>query len=173
MSCPFVLGAIVIRLLPPACYVTPLGAMLLSSGPTFRSKRDSLLVPLGAVLLSNYAVIHFIQGGHFPWFSPYTWTGFLLVGVLGWTLRNELSVTRVLVASVAGSVTFFLISIFEVWMGWRLYPPTLGGLVDCYAADLPFFRNSLVGDLAYCCLMFGTYAWFRRRHCAVASGTRP
>lgn len=102
----FVLAAIVIRLLPHPWNVTPLGAMFLFSGATFRSKRDSLLVPLGAVLLSDYAVIHFIYGGHYAWFSPYTWTGFLLVGLLGWTLRNKLTVARVVGTSLAGSVAF-------------------------------------------------------------------
>ncbi len=172
MSYLFVLAAIVIRLLPHPWNVTPLGAMFLFSGATFRSKRDSLLVPLAAVLLSDYAVIHFIYGGRYAWFSPYTWTGFLLVGLLGWTLRKKLSAARVVGASLAGSVAFFLVSNFGVWVGWKLYPPTFGGLIDCYVAALPFFRNSLVGDLAYAGMMFGAYAWLRHRRWAVAIGTR-
>jgi hypothetical protein len=168
----FVLAAIVLRLLPHPWNVTPLGAMFLFSGATFRSKRDSLLVPLGAVLLSDYAVIHFIYGGRYAWFSPYTWTGFLLVGLLGWTLRKKLTMARVVGASLAGSLAFFLVSNFGWWVGWKFYPATVGGLIDCYAAALPFFRNSLVGDLAYAGMMFGTYAWLRHRRWAVATDAR-
>ncbi len=164
----FVFAAILMRLLPHPWNVTPLGAMCLFGGATFRSKRDSVLVPLAAVLLSDYAVIHLTYHGQYAWFSPYTWTGFLLVGLLGWTLRNKLTVVRVVGASLAGSVAFFLVSNFGVWVGWKLYPPTFGGLVDCYVAALPFFRNSLVGDLVYAGLMFGTYAWLRHSRQAVA-----
>jgi hypothetical protein len=172
MSYLFVLAAIVIRLLPHPWNVTPLGALFLFSGATFRRKWDSLLVPLGALLLSDYAVIHFIYGGQYAWFSPYTWTGFLLVGLLGWTLRRHLTVARVAGASLAGSVAFFLVSNFGVWMGWKLYPATFHGLVECYAAALPFFRNSLVGDLAYTGAMFGAWAWIRPGLWATANGTR-
>src|SRR5215471_877136 len=117
MSYVFVLAAIVLRLLPHPWNVTPWGAMFLFSGGTFRSKRDSLLVPLGALLLSDYAVVHFLYKGQYRWLSPYTWAGFLLVGLLGWTLRHKLSVPRVLAASLAGSVVFFLVSNFGVWAG--------------------------------------------------------
>jgi hypothetical protein len=161
----FVLAAILIRVLPHPWNVTPLGA-------TFRSKRDALLIPLAAVLLSDYAVIHFIYGGRYAWFSPYTWTGFLAVGLLGWTLRHKLTAARVVGASLAGSTAFFLMSNFGVWVGWKLYPPSAGGLIDCYIAALPFFRNSLLGDLAYAGMMFGTYAWLRHRRRAAAPVTR-
>jgi hypothetical protein len=172
MSYLFVLAAIVLRLVVHPENVTPVGAMFLFSGGTFRSKRDSLLVPLAALLLSDYAVDHFRYGGRYAWFSPYTWIGFLLVGLLGWTLRKKLTVARVVVTSLAGSVIFFLVSNFGVWMGWKLYSPTFGGLINCYVMALPFFRNSILGDLVYAGLMFGSYAWLRHRRLALATGTR-
>jgi hypothetical protein len=166
----FVLAAIVLRVLPHPWNATPVAAMFLFSGATFRNKRDSLLFPLAALMISDYAVIHFLWGGRYAWFTPYTWTGFLLVGLIGWALRRKLSVLGVLGASLAGSVVFFLVSNFGVWMGWKMYPATVGGLIDCYVAALPFFRNTVLGDLAYAGLMFGTYAWARRRRAAVAVG---
>ena len=168
----FVLAAIALRVLPHPWNVTPLGAMFLFSGATFRSKRDSLLVPLAAVLVSDYAVDHLLYHGQYAWFSPYTWAGFLLIGVIGWALRDKLTVARVAGASVAGSTAYFAISNFGVWLGWSLYPPTLGGLTACYLAALPFYRNTLLGDLAYAGLMFGAYAWLRHRRPALASGAR-
>ena len=169
MAYLFVLAAIVMRLLPHPWNVTPLGAMFLFSGATFRNKRESLLVPLAALLISDYAVDLAIYHGHFPWFSPYTWAGFLAVGLIGWSLRHKLTVARVAGASLTGSVLFFLVSNFGVWMGWTMYPRSFGGLTECYVAALPFFRNSVLGDLAYAGLMFGTYAWLRHRRLAVAA----
>ncbi len=165
----YVLAAIVLRVLPHPWNMTPLGAMFLFGGANFRSKRDSLLIPLAALVVSDYAVIHFLYGGKYSWFSPYTWAGFLLVGIIGWTLRSNSRWTRIALASLAGSAVFFLVSNFGVWVGWKLYPLTFAGLVDCYVAALPFFRNSVLGDLAYAALMFGSYQFLLRRQAAMAT----
>ncbi len=168
----YVLAAIALRIVPHPWNLTPLGAMFLFSGATFRRKRDSLLVPLVALLLSDYAVIHLLYGGRYRWFSPYTWVGFLLVGLIGWTIRNRITLARVPVASMAGSAVFFLVSNFGVWVAWKLYPPTFSGLVQCYVAALPFFKNAVFGDLAYAALMFGSYQWLRHRQLAAAAEGR-
>jgi len=41
--------------------------------------------------------------------------------------------------------------------------------VNCYVAALPFFRNSVLGDLAYAALMFGSYQLLLRRQAAMAA----
>ena len=43
-----------------------------------------------------------------------------------------------------------------------LYPHTLAGLAESYVAGLPFFRNTLVGDLFFTGVIFGTYWAFSR-----------
>ncbi len=158
----YVLGATVLRLLPHPWNVTPVGAMFLFSGATFRSRRESLLAPLVALLVSDYAVVRFLYHGQYAWFSPWTWTGFLLIGLLGWTLRNRMTWARVAAASLGGSVLFFLVSNFGVWVHGKMYPLTLAGLLQCYAMALPFFRNSLLGDLFYNAVMFGSYHYWAR-----------
>ena len=49
----------------------------------------------------------------------------------------------------------------SVWQYTALYPKTPAGLLHCYLAALPFFRNSLVGDLCYVGLIFGSLEAFR------------
>lgn len=165
----YVLAAILFRVLPHPWNVTPLGAMFLFSGATFRTKAESLAVPLAALILSDYAVIHFLYGGKYGWFNPYTWGGFLIAGMIGWMLRPKITWARVAVACVAGSVAFFVISNFGVWVAGRLYPVTMTGLAACYVAALPFFRNSILGDLAYTAVMFGSYQLLRHRQAALTA----
>ncbi|MBI5326062.1 MAG: hypothetical protein HZB41_12450 [Ignavibacteriae bacterium] len=38
-----------------------------------------------------------------------------------------------------------------------LYPQTYVGLINCYTMAIPFFRNSIIGDLTYCTVMFGGF----------------
>ena len=43
----------------------------------------------------------------------------------------------------------FVITNFSVWLVWDFYPKTFDGLVLCYSAGLPFFRNTLLSTLLF------------------------
>jgi hypothetical protein len=58
---------------------------------------------------------------------------------------------------VSGSLLFFGITNFGVWMSGSLYPLTVDGLVACYTMALPFLWKSLAGDLFF---VLGFYAVF-------------
>lgn len=62
------------------------------------------------------------------------------------------------VIAIAGSVLFYLVTNWAVWMWSPLYAPTWSGLVRSYAMGIPFFRNTLLGDLLFTAVFFGCYA---------------
>jgi hypothetical protein len=53
-------------------------------------------------------------------------------------------------------VQFFIITNFACWV--LNYPHTLEGFVACYVAALPFFHNTLVGDVVFTAVLFGGLA---------------
>jgi hypothetical protein len=58
--------------------------------------------------------------------------------------------------SLVASTAFFVISNFGVWMsGW--YTLSLAGLVACYVNAIPFYGYTLIGDLAFTGVLFGSY----------------
>ena len=59
-----------------------------------------------------------------------------------------------LVASVSFSILFFMLSNFGVWIEGGMYPMTGVGLMECYAAAIPFFGNTLLGNVFYAYIMF-------------------
>lgn len=164
----YVLAAALFRLVPHPWNVTPLAAMFLFAGATFRRRSTSLLVPFVALLISDYAVDLLLYHGAYHWLSPYTWLGFLLIGMLGWTLRGKESWASIGGASIAASTLFFFVTNFGVWLAWTMYPRTATGLEACYAAGLPFYGNSLLGDLFFTAVMFGSYFWLLHRRAHVA-----
>ena len=163
MSYLYVAAAILLRLAPHPWNVTPLGSMFLFGGATFKSRTASLLVPLGALMLSDLAVVQILYAGRYDWFTPWTWAGFLVTALIGWLLRGRITGINVLAASLGGSIAFFFISNFGVWVESAIYPHTWQGLLECYVAALPFFRNTVLGDLFYAALMFGSYHWLTTR----------
>ena len=151
-----ILLGIVARLVPHPWNATPTMAIALFGG-TYLSKRWAILLPFSIVAISDLLI---------GWHStiPFTWGAFALTGLLAWWIRRQPTTLRILTGALAGSIVFFLITNFGVWLTGELYPQTLTGLHECYLAAIPFFRNSLVGDVLYTTLFFGGHALATRYH---------
>ena len=145
-----ILLGVVARLVPHPWNATPVMAIALFGG-THLSKRSAILLPLTIVALSDLLI-----GWHTT--VPFTWGAFILTGLLAWWVRLRPSASRILAGALSGSVLFFLMTNFGVWVVGGLYPMTAEGLRQCYVAAVPFFRNTLLGDLVYTAVFFGAYA---------------
>lgn len=149
LICSLILLGVVSRLVPHPWNATPVMAMALFGG-TYLSKRWSILLPLAAVAISDVFL-----GWHNT--IAFTWGAFALTGLLAWWVRAHPSATRIFVGALSGSVAFFLITNFGVWVVGDLYPRTAAGFWECYVAAIPFFRGTLMGDLVYTAVFFGGY----------------
>lgn len=129
-----------LRLFPHEPNFAPLGALALLAGTTGDLRK--IWLPLAAVVVTD-AVLGFYSG--------MTWV-YLSYGILfltGYFCRRASQSGKRIALPLAGSVLFFLVSNFGVWASGSMYPATLAGLGQCYAAGLPFFRNTAVSDLIY------------------------
>jgi hypothetical protein len=147
--------AAIFRLVPHPPNFSPIAAMALFSGAYLPRRGLAFVAPLGAMLLSD-AVLGFHSG------MPVVYGSLALVVLLGFLLSGKRTVGRVIGAALASSVLFYLITNFAVWAGGDMYPKTLAGLAACYAAAIPFFQNSLAGDLLFTGLLFGGFALAQR-----------
>ncbi len=150
-------AAAVSRLIPHSPNFTPIGAMALFGGAHFHNKRAAFAVPLLAMLVSDFAM----GDGIHP-LTLFVYVSFALIVGLGLLIRRRMSALRIGGATLAGSVLFFAITNFGVWLQVGLYPRTLDGLAACYVAAIPFFRNTLAGDATYAVLLFGGFALAER-----------
>src|SRR5689334_11999747 len=148
------LGAIVVaaalRLLPHPPNFTPIGAMALFSGAYLGRRPLAFVAPLGALLLSDL-VLGFYHGQATVYFSV------ALIVMIGMAALARRSVVRIGAAAIASSVLFFIITNFGMWLFSGFYPRTLTGLEACYVAAIPFFQNTIAGDLFYAALLFGGF----------------
>lgn len=103
-----------------------------------------------------------------PWWQPYplSWLYFAGYALAGWALlRNSASVGRAVGVAVGASVLFFLVSNFVSWLELALpYERSLGGLLSSYAAGVPFFRGTFLGDVAFSAALFGAHAALSRAY---------
>jgi len=158
-----VITAAAMRLLPHPPNVTPIAAMALFGGVYFNSRITAILVPLTAMYLSDIVLgFFFYDFGWFHWFMPFVYGSFAVTVCLGLLIRRRLTPLTVSGAALGGSVLFFILTNFGVWLIGGLYPKTPAGLFSCYIAAIPFFRNMLVGNAAYTLMLFGGFALAQR-----------
>jgi hypothetical protein len=152
-----ILFAALMRLVPHPWNFTPVAAMALFGGMVMRRPLFAFGVPLVALALSDLFINAWVVGS--PLVAPNAWVygAFILIGLLGFSLRGRRSVGVVAAASISGSVLFFALTNFGVWAAGLFYPRTLQGLAACYTAAIPFFANTLTGDLFWNAVLFGAF----------------
>lgn len=150
------------RFLPHPPNVACVAAAGLFAGCHFGGWR-AYLVPLAALGLSD--LVGHIAG--FPGLGFYhpvamvsVYGGMLASVPIGRRLRDR-SPVWVPAGSLAASSVFFLSSNFGVWLaGW--YSLSLAGLVATYAAAIPFFGLTVVGDFVFSAVLFGVWQVSRK-----------
>lgn len=102
------------------------------------------------------------------WWEPYplSWLYFGGYALAGWHfLRRSAAAGRVAGTALWVSLSFFLVSNFVSWLEQALpYGYSLEGLMNCYAAAIPFFRGTLLGDVLFSGVLFGAHAVLARAY---------
>lgn len=151
---------------------SPVIAIALFSGFIIRRKDMSFLLPLLALVISD-SVIQFLYSQHlFPYAGFYSgqWINYLVLLVatlVGWLLKGR-NYKTLMAGAVAAPTVFFLISNFTVWMGsYGTYTKDFSGLMNCYEAGLPFYRNALIATLIFLPGILFIYNYLTRSRAAL------
>jgi hypothetical protein len=131
-------------------------ATALFCGAYFARKSMAYLAILCSVWLSDLLISKIYMGHWTLFYDGFYWQYgcYVLITTLGFLLKKRMSFSHLALASLSSSFLFFVISNFGVWTGGYLYPLTLDGLIQCYIAALPFFKNSIFSDLFFSLSLF-------------------
>jgi len=165
-----ILLAALSRLIPHPPNFTPIGALALFSGACSPSRLGAFAAPLAALLVSDLglAALHGDISVGLHRLMPFVYGSFALIVLLGFRLRSRRTVASIALATLAGSMLFFVVTNFGVWLFSSFYPKSAEGLLACYVAAIPFFRNTLLGDACYAAALFGAWALAEKRILAPA-----
>ncbi len=180
-----ILLAALSRLIPHPPNFAPIGGMALFGAAYYTRKRWAYFIPIAAMWISDLILNNVVYAAYFDrfvWFysgSPFTYGAFALIVLTGTFTLRKVRVPQLLFSALGASIIFFLASNFGVWISTNMYPHTWEGLTTCYIAGLPFFKNTLLGDLVYSAALFGLFelslSWFpglRTRHEAYAEAKK-
>ena len=150
-----VLAAAASRLIPHPPNLTSITAVALFGGAYFSDRRLAFLLPLAALFLSDLILGFYTH-------MEVVYSSFALIVCVGLWLQKRRSTIYIVGAALASSILFFLLTNFGVWALELLYPKTMAGLLACYVAAIPFFQNTLQGDLFFTAALFGGFTLLER-----------
>ncbi|MBA3829753.1 MAG: hypothetical protein H0X33_12505 [Taibaiella sp.] len=134
----------------------PIAAIGLFSGAVIKDRRLAFLV----ALLSQFVADMYFQlftntPGFYGISQLFTYGALLAVTFLG-TRMNSIKALPVLGYTIAASTIFFIISNLGVYAcGWWGY--SFNGFTTTYIMAIPFFKNTLAGDMIGSVFLFGGY----------------
>ena len=143
----------------------PIAAMALFAGYFFRSAWLAMLVPLVSLAIGDWFI-----GFYEPVLMIVVYAMLTLPVALRPLVRRYLSIEPqraggtaasllgLLTCSLSCSLLFFVTTNFACWLGSPWYTQDWQGLTTCFVGAIPFFKYTLLGDLFYGSVLFGTYA---------------
>jgi hypothetical protein len=130
-----VLMAVATRLLPHPPNVAPITGIALFASHRFGDKRLAFVIPILCMFVSDLFL-----GFHST--LPFVYLAFICISFLGISSKNIHNGTI-----LASSTLFFIVTNFGVWL--LGYPNTIAGFISCYTLAIPFFLNTILGDLFF------------------------
>ena len=142
----FILLGVFTRIIPHPPNMTAIGAIALFSGAFLYDKRLAFIIPTITMLISDLVL------GYQLALSVYL--SFLIIVSLGFVLAKKHTGSSVINMSLLASVIFYVLTNFSVFISSPLYSKTFVGLIECYTLAIPFFLNTLIGNVVYSLIMF-------------------
>lgn len=164
-----ILFAALSRLLPHPPNFAPIGGMALFGAAYYSKRYWAFIIPVASMWISDLVLNNVVYSQYFDgfvWFysgSVFTYGAFLLITLFGMFTLKNVQVPNVIASALGASVIFYLVSNFGVWLSSGMYPHTPVGLQACYIAALPFFQNTIAGDLVYSAVLFGAFEFSMSR----------
>lgn len=139
------------RLLPHPANFAPIGAIALFGG-LYLPKKWAIILPLVAMFIGDIFI------GFYSWqIMLSVYASFALMGLIGLLVRKNKKFSTVVGGTLLGSILFFLITNATVVFFGAMYAHNFSGLMQSYFMALPFFKNSLLGDIFYVAVLAGGY----------------
>ena len=143
-----VLILVLSRLIPHPPNFTPIVAVAIMSGYLFKNIYLSFTTLLVSMLVAD-AFIGFYENIFFVYLS------LLFLVYIFYKLGRKINLKNLFLYSFAGSILFFIITNFGVWLLGSPgldnvpYEKNLQGLIKCYVLAIPFIKNTVLSTLIF------------------------
>ena len=141
------------RLIPHPPNFTPIIAVAIMSSYFFRNILLSCTVIIISMLLADI-FIGFYKNIFFVYLS------LLLITYIFSHINRKIKLKNLFIFGLLGSIIFFILSNFGVWILSEMYEKNLNGLINCYLLAVPFFVNTLLSTIIFSYTAFLTKCFY-------------
>ncbi len=146
--------------------ITCVMAVALFAGLNKFKAKYAFLLPIIILLATNTVVqiLYSMKMFDFPGFYKWQFVEYSLVVVLtalGLVFRRA-KTAGIFVTAILGPTLFFFVSNYITWyVSWQTlgFTHDTSGLMSCYTAALPFYRNSIVSTVVFLPVFIAGYQW--------------
>ncbi|MBJ04704.1 MAG: hypothetical protein CMP65_02225 [Flavobacteriales bacterium] len=149
----FIILGILTRLIPHPPNFTAIGAIAVFGGAYISDKKLSFIIPTIIMLISDLLLGYEIQ------LSVYV--SFILMVGCGFLLKKNIKTKNIISIAFLSSIIFFIITNFQVFLTSNMYSNDINGLFQCYLLAIPFFTNTLLGNIFYSLLIFHAFDYVK------------
>jgi hypothetical protein len=132
--------AVASRLLPHPPNFAPITGIALFAASKLNKKILAFLLPLFCLFITDLTL-------GLGWINLFVYGAFGMISFIGMRIQKVSLLTV-----IGSSLLFFIVSNLGVWLLY--YPLTLEGLLTCFTLAIPFFGNTITGDLVYTAVLF-------------------
>ena len=143
------------RIIPHPPNFTPILALAIFGGAYLPNKITALFLPIIAMFLSDLII-----GFHSQIYAVYAII--ITLSLLGNIIEKK-NILNLSIVGVSGSLLFFIVTNFSVWLTDGLYPLNISGLLQCYIMAIPFFQNTFISTLLFLSILFFGYTFIEKK----------
>lgn len=154
----FPIGIILIlsfsRLIPHPPNVTPVIAIAIMSTYFFKNIYISILSLVISMIIADLFI-----GFHTNMIFVYS--SLVMIVLIFSMIKKNITFKNLLIYGFSGSMLFYLISNFGVWLLTGMYSKNFSGLVECYILAIPFLANTIISTIffSYAALIASNFAF--------------
>jgi len=143
------------RIFPHPPNFTPILALAIFGGAYLPNRITAISLPIISMFISDLII-----GFHSQIFTVYA--AIILLSILGHLMKTK-NFKNFAITGFTGSLIFFIITNFSVWLGGSLYPLTIDGIIQCYIMAIPFFHNTLISTMLFLTILFFGYTFAEKK----------
>ncbi len=145
-----ILFGVALRFAPHPPNFAPIAAIALFGG-LYLNRKMAFVLPIAAMLVSDLFI------GFYSWkMMAAVYLSFIAMVGIGLLVKQNKKFSTILGGTLLGSLLFFLITNAAVWAFGTMYPHSLSGLMSSYTMAIPFFKNTLMGNLFFVGMLVGS-----------------
>jgi hypothetical protein len=149
---------------------TAIGGLVLLTTIVFKKWYQAALASMAVIFITDFFIQQQPKNSAYGLFYGmdmlWVYASYAIMALVSKFMNKKANFINIIASGLVISVLFFLITNFSVWNYYTMYSKNFDGLIMCYKAGIPFFKNfatsTIISGLALTSiykLLMGEFKW--------------